>query len=254
MDWARARSYRRLVNWGRMTSLGVGTTHARSLSKVNAMTPIDVLLIDDHPMIRVGIRRLLELETRIKVVGEVGSAEEAMELIDARSAEAHDAQPVDVVLMDVKLPGIDGIDATRLLSDKYPEVKVVILSSFGSEFLAQAIEAGAIGYILKTASQQELVHAVVLASNGLSPIDPSLTAGLLDQFAMISKIARHRGLSSRQHQILQLVAEGTPSKEIAARLAISYATFNRDIRSIFNHLCVNDRAQAVAEAYRRRLL
>ena len=162
------------------------------------MTPIDVLLIDDHPMIRVGIRRLLELETLIKVVGEVGSAEEAMELIDVRSAEAHDTQPVDVVLMDVKLPGIDGIEATRLLRDKYPEVKVVILSSFGSEFLAQAIEAGAIGFILKTASQQELVHAVVLASNGLSPIDPSLTAGLLDQFAMISKIARHRGLSSRQ--------------------------------------------------------
>ncbi len=215
---------------------------------------IRVLLIDDHPMVRVGIRRLLELETRIKVVGEVGSAEEAMELIGARSAEARDAQPVDVVLMDVKLQGIDGIEATRLLSDKYPEVKVVILSSFGSEFLAQAIEVGAIGYILKTASQQELVHAVVLASNGLSPIDPSLTAGLLDQFAMVSKIARHRGLSSRQHQILQLVAEGTASKEIAARLAISYATFNRDIRIIFNHLGVNNRAQAVAEAYRRRLL
>ena len=215
---------------------------------------IRVLLIDDHPMVRVGICRLLEVEKRIMVAGEVGSAEEALKLVDARSAEARDAQPFDVVLMDIKLPGIDGIEATRQLRGKHPELKIVILSAFGSEYVTQAIEAGAIGYILKTASQPELVRTVLQAASGLSPIDPSLTAGLFDQFAKVSRMTRHRGLSSRQHEILRLVAHGTPSSEIAARLAISDATFKRDIKSIFNYLGVNDRAQAVAEAYRRHLL
>ena len=156
--------------------------------------------------------------------------------------------------MDVRLPGIDGIEATRQLRAKHPTMKVIILSSFGNEYLGQAIEAGAKGYILKTVTQSELVHAVRQAARGQTPLDPNLTAGLVDRFAELSKLARHHGLSERQLSILRGVAQGVPSKETAAQLASSDATFKRDLRAILNYLGVNDRAQAVAEAYNRQLL
>ena len=156
--------------------------------------------------------------------------------------------------MDIRLPGIDGIEATRQLMIKYPHLKVIMLSAYGSEHLAQAIEAGATGYILKTATPSELVHAVLQASSGQSPIDPDLTAGLVSQFAKASRIARHQGLSSRQREILRLVADGMSSREIAATLAISDATFKREMKNIFNYLGVDDRAHAVAEAFKRHLL
>ena len=207
---------------------------------------VRIFLVDDHPVVREGLRRLLELEERIVVVDEASSAEETFGKVHPRS--------VDAVLMDVKLPGIDGIEATRQLKAKLPDLKVIILSSFGKEYLTQAIEAGADGYILKTTTQKELVQAVLQVAGGQSPIDPNLTAGLFGQFAKVSKLARHHGLSIRQNEILRLVAGGTPSKEIARRLAISDATFRREINSIFNFLGVNDRAHAIAEAYSRRLL
>ena len=205
-----------------------------------------VLVVDDHPAVREGIRRLLEMDDGILVLGEAGSAEEALDQMSAR--------PAGVVLMDMKLPGMDGIEATRQLKLAHPEAKVVILSAFGSEYMAQAIEAGANGYILKSATQNELTDAVHQAAMGQSPIDPKLTPGLLDRFANLSRMAQHHGLTSRQHEILRLVASGVPSKEIAAQLAVSDATFKREIKAIFNYMGVNDRAHAIAEGYRRQLL
>lgn len=209
------------------------------------MKKIRVLLVDDHPIVREGIRRLLELEERIVVVAEAGSAEEALSKMSTAP---------DVILMDIRLPGLDGIAATSELRDTYPDVKVVILSSFGNEYLHQAIEAGARGYILKTATQLELANSVLQVVDGQAPIDPKLTTGLLDRLAELSKLARQSGLSQRQHEVLRQVAAGVPSKEIAARLATSDATFKREIKAIFKHLGVNDRPQAVAEAYNRGLL
>ena len=206
---------------------------------------IRVLLVDDHPVVREGIRRLLELDKQIQVVGEAGSAEEALTSMNTRP---------EVVLMDIRLPGIDGIEATRQTVADYPDAKVVVFSSFGNEYLDQAIDAGAKGYVLKTATQPELVQAVHQAAQGQTPIDPKLTSGLVDRFAELSRLARHHGLSQRQLAILRGVAEGVPSKELAAQLSISDATFKRDIKAIFDYLGVNDRAQAVATAYSRRLL
>ena len=206
---------------------------------------IRVLLVDDHPVVREGIRRLLELDEQIQVVGEAGSAEEALARMNTRP---------EVVLMDIRLPGIDGIEATRQIGANYPDAKVVVLSSFGKEYLGQAIDAGAKGYVLKTATQPELVRAVHQAAQGQTPIDPKLTSGLVNRFAELSRLARYHGLSQRQLAILRGVAEGVPSKELAAQLSISDATFKRDIKAIFDYLGVNDRAQAVATAYGRRLL
>lgn len=209
------------------------------------MGRIRVLIVDDHPVVREGIRRLLELDEQISVVGEAGSGEEAL----ARMDEC----PADVTLMDIRMPGIDGIEATRQLRVRYPNLKVIVLSSFGDEYLAEAIEAGANGYILKTATQPELVRAVVQAAGGQSPIDARLTPGLLGRLAELSRMTQRQGLSSRRREILRLVANGVPSKEIAARLSVSQATLTRELRHVFNLLGVDDRTHAVAEAYRRNL-
>ncbi len=210
------------------------------------MSKIRVFLVDDHPVVREGIHQLLELDERISVVGEAGDAEEAVEEIGVSIPQ--------VVLMDIKLPGADGIEATRRLKDRVPESRVVILSSFGDQYLTQAIEAGACGYILKTASQPELVLAVVQAANGQSPVDPCLSGDLFAQVAKLAKGAQSGGLSTRQHEILVMAANGSSSRDIEGHLFVSEATVKREFRNIFDALGVNDRVQAVAEAYRRKII
>ena len=131
------------------------------------MRKVRVYLVDDHPVIREGIRRLLELDERIQVVGDADNGEEAVSQVVATSAE--------VVLMDVQLPGMDGVETTKQLTDRHPDLRVVILSSFGDRYLAPSIEAGACGYILKTATLPEMISAVLRAADGQSPINPRLT-------------------------------------------------------------------------------
>ena len=210
------------------------------------MRPTRVLVVDDHPATRTGIRRLIQSEPSISVTGEATSAEEAISLVDA--------QDVDLVLMDIQLPGIDGIEAIQQMKVKHPDLKFIILSSFGDDYLPRAIEAGASGYLLKTATKAELVDAVVQVAEGKAVIDPNLTTGLFGQFARVSRAAQQHSLSVRQLEILRRVANGVPSKEIASQSAISDATLKRDLKRIFDQLGVNDRAQAVAEAYKRHLL
>ena len=210
------------------------------------MTRIRLLLVDDHPVVRQGIRRLLELEEQVSVVGEAGSGEEALERMDASAA--------DVVMMDIRLPGIDGIETTRRLQAQHPDLKVIILSSFGDEYLAKAVDAGANGYILKTASQRELVHAVVQVANGQTFVDAQLVPKLFRQLGELSRMARCEDLSDRQREILGLIANGVSSKEIAVTLTMSHATLTRQLRHVFDVLGVDSRAHAVAEASRRGLL
>ena len=129
-----------------------------------------------------------------------------------------------------------------------------MLSSFNGELMTRAIEAGASGYVLKTATQTELVSAVVQAADGRSPIDPRLTARLLKHMNELSRTGKNRSLSCRQLEVLRLIAGGVPSAEISVRLSISAATLTREVRRAFDILGVDDRAHAVAEAYRRKLL
>ncbi len=204
------------------------------------------MLVDDHPTVREGLRRLLERDEGIQVVGEAARGEEAL---------AHlEVHPADVVILDMKLPGMDGVETIRQMKQRRPETKIIIFSGFGSEYISQAIEAGADGYLLKTASPAELVEAIHQAARGGSPIDPQLAPALLDRFAHLARLTQHQGLSHRQYEILRLVAGGAPSKAIAAQMAISDATLKREIRAIFNHMGVNDRAHAEAEGYQRHLL
>lgn len=210
------------------------------------MTKIPVFLVDDHAIVREGIQRLLELDDDIEVVGQAESAEDALDQVEATNPS--------VILMDIRLPGVSGIEATRMIKARYPKLRVLVLSAFGHEYLAQAIEAGADGYVLKTAKRAELVAAVKQTANGQGHIDETLTGELLGQFAKLYKASREQGLSPRQLIVLQRVAQGVPSRDITAELSISDATLKRDVRAMFNFFGVNDRAQAVAEAYKRRIL
>ena len=210
------------------------------------MTKVRVLLVDDHAMFREALRSMLERDERIEVLAEASTGEESL-VMAAR------LRP-NVVIMDILMPGMDGIEATRLLKRTHPEVEVLMLTSYEEEFLEQAVEAGATGYILKTASQKELADAVCAVHEGESPIDPSLSRKLFLQFGQISSRQRAQYLTDRQLEILQLVAAGVDRRGIAQQVFISETTVNREMRNTFNRLGVNDAAHAVAEANRRRLL
>jgi len=223
------------------------TNGVRAVSGVGKIgEKIRVLLVDDHPMVREGMKRLLEGEGSFEVVGEVESVEEALEELERGKAE--------IVVMDIQLPGVDGVEGTRLMKARHPEVKVVIVSAYGEDYLVPSIDAGADGYLLKTLAPDELVRSMHQVAMGQSPVDAALTRHLMDQ-AAAGKGAEAEGMpTERQQDVLKLVANGLSSKELASRLFISQTTLKREFRNIFNLLGVNDRAHAVAEAYRRNLI
>jgi len=210
------------------------------------MRKIRVLMVDDHKIMRQGMRRLLELDNGIEVVGEAETGEEAL-------AEVANKSP-DIVLMDIRIPGIDGIEATRRLKRSHPEVEVIMLTSYVEEYVPEAIEAGASGYLLKSVGYDELSQAIRAVHAGEAIIDRSLGRELFRRFADLTRAAKQPTLSDRELEILSLLASGMSGKQIAARLFMSDTTVKRELRHIFNKLGVDNRAQAIAEAYRRKLL
>ena len=207
---------------------------------------IRLLLVDDHPMVREGMRRLLEGEGGFEVVGEVANVEDALDELDRKK--------VEIVVMDIQLPGVDGVEGTRQMKARYPDVKVVIVSAYGEDYLVPSIDAGADGYLLKTLPPSELVKSMHQAALGQSPVDAALTRHLMNQAAAGKGMEGEGQPTERQQEVLKLVADGLSSKELASQLYISQTTLKREFRNIFNLLGVNDRAHAVAEAYRRHLI
>lgn len=205
------------------------------------MKKIKVFLVDDHPIVCQGLRSVLETDDEIEVIGEARSGEDAISQIPSSSA--------NIVLMDVKLPGIDGIEALRELLRIKPSLMIIVLTSFGGEHVVRAVEAGAKGYLLKGISGQELIKAIYDAYEGNSTIDPVVTGQLLVEFM------RQRGtnkmgpngspLSPRESQILEFVARGNANKRIAQRLNISEQTVKNHVGTILRKLEANDRTHAV---------
>ena len=211
------------------------------------MERIRVCLVDDHPVVREGTRRLLERDERILVVGEAQNAEDAFAQVEETSPQ--------VVLMDIRMPGVDGIVASRRLTAKDPNVRVVILSSFGDPFITSAVEAGACGYLLKSATGPELVEAVVQAADGQSHIDSKLASRLLLRLAELGKTGQPDCLSHRQQDILRLISDGVSPKDIEQALSMGHATLTRGLRrGFFDLLAVDNRTYAVAAAHKRELL
>lgn len=209
-------------------------------------TNIKVLIVDDHQVVREGLRRIVQLDSDIEVIGEARNGEEAI-------TKAVSLSP-DVVIMDLKMPGMDGITATREIKQRLPEINILVLTLYAEEFIKQAIEAGASGYLLKDSDTEQITSAIHQVYDGLSPIALSITRDLVIEFAKLSKGNRAYLLTKRQIEILKLIAEGVSSKDIGNDLFISASTVKREIRHIFDKLGVSDRSHAVSQAMKRQLI
>ncbi|MFG2075472.1 response regulator [Nonomuraea maritima] len=206
-------------------------------------TTIRVLIVDDHPIVRDGLRAAFNAAPDIEVAGEAADGAQAVRLAGELA--------VDVVLMDLRMPEMDGVQAIRRLRTSAPEIRVLVLTTFDSDSdVLPAIEAGATGYLLKDAPTDELLRAVRASHRGETVLATSV-AGLL--VGQVRKPARG-GLSPRELQVLRLVADGATNREAAARLFISEASIKTHLLHVYAKLDVRDRASAVAEAYRRGLL
>jgi two-component system, NarL family, response regulator LiaR len=209
------------------------------------VTPaIRVLLVDDHPVVRQGLRALLSTQDGIDVVGEAGDGEAAV-------AAAERLSP-DVVLMDVVMPGIDGVEALRRIGGRRPQTRVVMLTSYADERRAmEAVDAGASGFLLKDASPRDVVAAIRAAHRGEAILHPSVAAKLLAERRRPP--AAHADLTARELEVLRLIARGLPNKQIAAELHVSEKTVKTHVSAILRKLAVADRTQAAMYAVRERL-
>jgi DNA-binding NarL/FixJ family response regulator len=220
-----------------------------------AASPIRVLLVDDQPLLRTGFRMILETEPDIAVVGESGDGEAAV-------AAARALQP-DVVLMDVRMPRMDGVQATRLITgaarDNAP--RVLVLTTFDlDEYVVEALRAGASGFLLKDVPAEDLVDAIRVVATGEAVVAPSVMRRLLDQFA--SRLPAANApipaslaiLTERERQVLKLVARGLSNAEIAAELVVSETTVKTHVGNLLTKLGVRDRVQAAVYAYESGLV
>jgi NarL family two-component system response regulator LiaR len=217
------------------------------------MEPINVLIVDDHALFRTGMRRILEMQDDIQVVGEAATGREAL-------AQARATMP-DVVLMDVKMPDLDGVEATRRLLGEMPHVGVVFCTMFeDDEFVYAGLKAGGRGYVLKESDPKTLLRAIRAVANGESLLSPTVAQKVLQQFAALPSEgppglnALCDDLTEREIEVLTLVGEGHSNREIAAQLVISEKTVKNHISNIFSKLHVCDRTQAALYAIRTGLV
>jgi NarL family two-component system response regulator LiaR len=212
------------------------------------MDNVSVLLIDDHRVVRQGLRDFLELHDQIEVVGEAGSGEEGIRM-------ARELLP-DVVLMDLVMPGMDGVEATRHLTAVSPSSRVIVLTSFADDDkIFPAIKAGAISYLLKDISPEDLAHAVFAAQRNEAVLHPDVAVRLMHEF----NVSREMGtpidqLTERELDVLRLIAKGKSNKEIADTLVISEKTVKTHVSNLLSKLHLADRTQAAIYALRQRLV
>lgn len=211
--------------------------------------PIRVLIADDHTIVRSGVRLLLEAEPEIQVVGEALDGLQAVALTEA-------LRP-NIVLMDIAMPGVDGLEATRQIKARWPEVHVLVLTMHRSdEYFFEALKAGASGYVLKAAETSDLIHAVRVVAEGEVFLYPTMATKLLREH--LSRVAGDAeagpSLSAREREILGLLAEGYSNKEIADKLVISPSTVHTHRSNLMNKLGLNSRYELIQYARQRGLL
>jgi two-component system, NarL family, response regulator LiaR len=209
------------------------------------MTPIRVLLVDDHTMVRRGLATFLRVFGDLELAGEAADGDEAIQLC---------AQLLpNVVLMDIIMPNIDGVTATRAIRQRFPTVQVIALTSFAEKELIQnALQAGAIGYLLKDVSADELAQAIRAAHAGRGTFSPEAAQALAQAAAQPPQPGRD--LTERERAVLALMVEGLNNTEIAARLVVSPSTIKSHVSHILRKLGVTSRSEAVAVAVRNRLI
>jgi DNA-binding NarL/FixJ family response regulator len=204
------------------------------------MKPIRILIVDDHPIMRVGVAALIATSREMSVAGQVGTGEEAI--------EQHALLKPDVTLMDLRLPGLSGVETIRRIRAKSPDARFIVLTTYeGDEDIHQAMEAGASGYLVKGLPKEMLVNAVRKVYSGGRYLPPPMSEALAAR-------TRDSSLSARERQVLGLVAKGKSNKEIAAELGITEATAKCHVSVILMRLNASDRTQAVVTALQRGLI
>jgi len=205
-----------------------------------------VLIVDDHPVTRDGLRAALGTSDEVEIVGEATNGDDAI-------VQVGELTP-DVVFMDVRMPGMGGIDATKAIRKDHPDTKVILFTVDESRAsISEAIQAGVSGYLLKDVGADELINAARLAMEGKAVIHPALTQAFIEEVRLVNK-PQDAPLSKREAEILQKVAYGATTKEVASQLGISPHTVKTHLERIFEKLGANDRAQAVAIAIRQGLV
>ena len=210
-----------------------------------------VLLVDDQPLVRVGLQRILASDPDLDIAGEAGEGAEALDFLEGNT--------VDVVVMDIRMRGMDGIEATRRIRDRDGPPVLVLTTFDDDDILWGAIDAGAAGFILKEASAQDLIRATRTVANGGSWLDPIVTPRVLahhreHSLPQARETARAAQLTDREHEVLLAMAKGLTNTEIADDLIVGMATIKSHVSSIFSKLAVRDRAGAIVFAYQNGLI
>ena len=211
-----------------------------------------VVIADDQALVRAGFRKLLEVDPEIEVVAEVADGLEAVEVVTRLAP--------DVVLMDIRMPGVDGLEATRRLAGRHASTRVLILTTFGvADYVYEALRAGASGFLLKDSPAEELLAAVRVVARGDALLDPAITRTVIEEFRR--KPPRPDGLAqklealtARELEVLQLLARGLSNAEIAAELVVGDGTVKTHVARILQKLDLRDRVQAVIFAYESGLV
>jgi len=216
------------------------------------MKPIRVILVDDHTLVRAGIRLLLQGVPEVEIVAEAGNGYDALQLVEKHLP--------DVVLADIAMPGLNGLDLTARIAEKYPKTRVLLLSMHANEeYVLQALRLGAAGYLLKDAGTTELELAIRAVANGEAYLSPAISRHVIDGYVQrlnskshddIAEAHPHGNLSTRQRQVLQLIAEGYTTKEIAQKLGIHVKTIEAHRTRLMNDLDIHDIAGLVRYAIR----
>ncbi len=204
---------------------------------------IRILISDDHPVVRAGLSGMISAEPGFEVIGEAENGKEAIALTG-------ELKP-DVVLMDLRMPEMDGVTAIGHIKADYPDVNILVLTTYESDAdILRAIETGATGYLLKDTPRKELFGAIRMVAEGKSPLDPGVATRLMQRM----RGSEEEGLSTREIEVLELVARGTSNKEIAKQLWVSETTVKSHMLHIFDKLGVTDRTAAVTAALKRGII
>jgi DNA-binding NarL/FixJ family response regulator len=211
---------------------------------------IKVMIVDDHLVVREGLKQLLEIDNDIKVIAEASSGLECLQLLEGVSP--------DVIFMDIKMPGISGIETTRLICQRYPYMKIIMLTIYGDgQYVTEALHAGAKGYILKKVEREELINAIRHVMENGAFLDPAVTATVLNHFKSDQIPLTHQEgtpLTQRELEVLKGIVAGHTDRKIAESLFISQHTVRTHIKSLYRKLDVSSKSQAVAKAIHNNII